>query len=168
MKYETMKNFQLLFDKAAATGILNIYTIRKSAEEGEDYIPAKRENGWLGNQRDYHHGIYNIYNDYVNYSIQLTDWRYQDDYYVMVFDNNQKSTATIELKDETRNILTWRYKPCKRDGRNIQRKEIFARQYPDCIVDFIIPKSINELGQFCEAIIKVANLRKTADSLGVE
>jgi len=37
MKYETMKNFQLLFDKAAATGILNIYTIRKSAEEGEDW-----------------------------------------------------------------------------------------------------------------------------------
>ena len=166
MKYDTMKQFQSLFDEAAENGNLGKYKVIKSADAGEDYLPAKGENSWVGLQRDYHYGIYNFYNDDVDYSIQLTDWRYQDDYYVMIFDNALQSTASVELKNEKGNILVWRYKPCKQDGRNTERKRIFVTEFADCVIDFVIPKSLDELEEFCEKLIQVAEIRKQADYLG--
>lgn len=166
MKYDTMKQFQVLFDKAVEKVNLGKYRVIKSADSGEDYLPAKGENSWIGLQRDYHHGIYNFYNDEVDYSIQLTDWRYQDEYYVMVFDNYLKSTASVELKNEKGNMLVWRYQPCKRDGRNQERKKIFMTKFSDCVIDFYIPKTVDDLEDFCEKLIQVAEIRKKADYLG--
>lgn len=166
MKYDTMKHFQVLFDKAVEKGSLGKYKVIKNAEAGEVYWPAKGENSWVGLQKDYHHGIYNFYNDEVDYSIQLTDWRYQDDYYVMVFDNSLQSTASVELKNEKGNVLVWRYKPCKQDGRNQERKKLFMSEFADCVVDFDIPKTVDELEIFCKKLIQVAEIRKKADFFG--
>lgn len=168
MRYEFMRKLEMLLNELVIAGVDNDFYVNKCADAGEYYYPKRNENNWLGNKRNDHYGIYRIYNENFDYGIQFTDWRGQDDFYIIVFDNSQKNTASLEIKDLKGFKLIWRYKPCKRDGLNKIRKEIFAKNYPDCVVDFDFPNGIDEVIRLCKEIIEVAEARKKADMLEEE
>ena len=165
MRYETMKRLERLLNKVVEQECFCDLRIIKCADAGEDYYPTRNENNWVGCKCDNHYGIYRLYNKEVDYSVQLTDWRGQNDYYIMVFDNFQKNNASLEIKNVNGRQFVWRYKPCKRDGKNASRKYIFAKKYPDGIVDFSIPEDLDGTIKLCNLLIEVAELRKRADEL---
>ena len=125
-------------------------------------------NSWLKLKGSDHDGIYRFYNEATDedYGILLSDWRYNEDYYFIVCDNHKSSGAEVELKDEAGEELCWLYRPSKRDGRNLERKEAFKKIYGDLKVYFQVPQNVEELAKFIRELLELAANRKKADNFG--
>lgn len=165
MEYDVMMKFQKLFDEAAVNGKIGNLIIQKTANAGETYVSKKNENSWLKYKKDEHYGMYSLTDGKVKYGIQLTDWRWGNNFYVMVFDYAEKATASLEINKMKKGVLEWRYKAYKQDGQNDRRKAIFSKYYPDCVVEFAVPNNIEELQKFCEMIFDVVEIKKRASLL---
>lgn len=117
-------------------------------------------NSWLGLRGRFHLGLYRIKNNDVDYGVLLTNWRGEDEYYIILCDNNEQSSASLEIQKVKDNAFYWRYKPCKRDGQNELRKKLFSEVTGSCEVYFDIPDNVQEMEKLLLDMIKIAELRK--------
>ena len=100
--------------------------------------------------------------------VVLIDWKENGNYYVVIFPES-KAGPVAEIHethgegDEI--ILSWKYSPTKRDGRNLERKQYFIEAFLSDVVTISIPYGSDEVEDFISELFTLANSRQKADSL---
>lgn len=159
-----------LFETAASNGITGNFSIERLASPNiniRNVLLPHTLNSLLFIKGGNHYGIYRVYNEIFDYGILLTDWRDQNNYYVIVCNNKMTGNATLEINKTDNDNFTWKYKAMKQDGKNAQRKALFASQYSDCTVELAIPKNSAQLDTFVNSLITLAEFRIKVDNLSI-
>ena len=104
--------------------------------------------------------------------IVLIDWRGQNNFYVVLFPES-KSGPVAEIhkiinERSTEAVLSWRYSPSKRDGRNEERKEYFRENFLSDEVQISVPRRVDDVDGFIEELFSLAGSRLKADELNPE
>lgn len=99
----------------------------------------------------------------------VIDWYTDGNYYVVLYPDNNNLAPIAELHNQRGGPesvdLIWTYSPRKRDGRNKERKEIFAKIVGS--VDYVVslPGALVTLEDFLEDVFQLSTFRITADEL---
>lgn len=101
--------------------------------------------------------------------ILLIDWREQDNFYVVLFPESKIGPIAEIHKLISRApndlVLTWRYSPSKRDGRNEERKAYFVEAFLSKEVQISVPVRNEEVDDFIDELFSLADSRLKADEL---
>lgn len=104
----------------------------------------------------------------AGYYLLFIDWHRNDRYYLVIYPQN-KSTTLAELQNiselEGKEVITWKYNPLKRDGKNQERKAYFKQLFDSTIIHIPIPTSCNEVGTFFDQLISLCQKRIRADRI---
>lgn len=99
----------------------------------------------------------------------VIDWYADGNYYVALYPNNNNLAPIAELhnqRDGPESVdLIWTYSPRKRDGRNKERKEVFAKIAGS--VDYVVslPGALVTIEDFLEDVFQLSTFRIKADEL---
>src|SRR5882762_7048241 len=67
------------------------------------------------------------------YWLLLIEWK-NDNWYLVIYPESRQR-ALVEIKEleytQDGKTMVWSYKPMKRDGKNPERKRLFANDFPD-------------------------------------
>lgn len=168
MQYDLVRKIKDLMDELVENYDNKNLVIEKFFDEGETVYTDGGLNSWLGERDRFHLGLYRIKNDIVDYGVLLTNWRGEEEYYIILCDNREKSSASLEIQKVKDNALCWKYIPRKRDGQNDLRKKLFSEAEGSCEVYFDIPDNAQEMENLLNNMIKVAELRKSVHTLELD
>jgi hypothetical protein len=85
-------------------------------------------------------GAYRISDGQVTILLSFVDWRDGGNYYVVAADLLGSPLVEIHEISADRRLLTWRYKPSKRDDRNADRRRYFEEHFGELIARISVPK----------------------------
>jgi len=102
------------------------------------------------------------------YFFLLIDWHQNDNYYLVIYAHNKSTTIAelnhiIEVGGTT--MLSWKYNPLKRDGKNDIRKSYFKQTYGSTIMNIPLPSANSEVENFLDQIFKLCHNRVRADRI---
>ncbi|MGV3467403.1 MAG: hypothetical protein ACO1OT_19210 [Heyndrickxia sp.] len=102
------------------------------------------------------------------YYLLFIDWHRNDRYYLVIYPQN-KSTTLAELQNiselDGNEVITWKYNPLKRDGKNHERKAYFKQLFGSTTIHIPIPTSYDEVGTFFDELISLCQKRIKADRI---
>ncbi|MBS4174944.1 hypothetical protein [Bacillus sp. FJAT-49736] len=112
---------------------------------------------------------YHIYKpDEPGYFLLFIDWHRNDRYYLVIYPQN-KSTTLAELQNisilKSKTVITWRYNPLKRDGKNQERKAYFKQLFGSTDIQIPIPENLQEVSPFFDQLILLCQKRIRADRI---
>ncbi len=165
MQYDLVRKIKDLMDELVENANNKNFCIEKLFDEKETVYTGNGINSWLGLRGRFHLGLYRIKNDIIDYGVLLTNWRGEEEYYIILCDNTEQSSASLEIRKVIDNSFYWQYKPSKRDGKNALRKKLFSEVEGSCEVYFDIPDNAQEMEKLLYGMIKVAELRKHVHNL---
>ena len=156
-----------------ALGVAKILKAVKSAPAGQFSVVGERAPGII---RDFHHWadgarteaayLFQRRSNGKRFWLLLIEWNEAYGFYVVVFPENQKGPILEIHRVEhgaARELLSWSYKPVKRDNKNQQRKEFFASLYGSTSVLIPVPTSPTETEDFLSEVFHLAERRLLAD-----
>jgi hypothetical protein len=105
-----------------------------------------------------------------NIWVLLINWNDENGngFYVVLFPEDRAGPiAEIHeiVEDSSGRLLKWRYKPSKRDGQNEDRKAYFERYFLSLEVFISVPSTIEEVSDFLNELVSLAENRSKADVL---
>ena len=107
----------------------------------------------------------------INLWLLLIKWNEANGYYVVLFPED-KAGPIAEIhslsSDEDGQYLHWSYRPSKRDGKNDERKAYFEKYFLSLDVVISLPKTVDEVSDFLDELISLAENRAKADELDPE
>ena len=102
------------------------------------------------------------------YTFLFIDWHRNDNYYLVIYANN-KSTTLAELnkviEEDGETLLSWKYNPLKRDGKNDVRKSYFKQMHGTTTINIPLPTSVLEVESFLDQLFKLCQNRVRADRI---
>lgn len=103
-----------------------------------------------------------------SYFFLLIDWHRNDNYYLVIYAHN-KSTTIAELnqtiEEDGTTLLSWKYNPLKRDGKNDIRKSYFKQTFGSTTMKIPLPSADSEAETFLDQIFKLCHNRVRADRI---
>ena len=100
--------------------------------------------------------------------ITLIDWQKNGNIYVIIFPEKSENGPLIEIhnviEESGKKLLTWKYRPIKHDGKNIDRKKIFLANIPEEI-KIEIPDELHTTIKFLDKLFLITETRIKADEL---
>jgi hypothetical protein len=103
-----------------------------------------------------------------SYYLLFIDWHRNQNYYLVIYPFD-KSTTLAELQTinelDGKEVITWKYNPLKRDGKNQQRKSYFKQIFGTTIVNITIPTSYHEVSHFFDQLFSLCQKRQKADRI---
>jgi len=102
------------------------------------------------------------------YFFLFIDWHRNDNYYLVIYAHN-KATTIAELnqtiEEDGVTLLSWKYNPLKRDGKNDIRKSYFKQTFGSTTMKFPLPSSISEVEIFLDQLFKLCHNRVRSDRI---
>jgi len=102
------------------------------------------------------------------YYFLFIDWHRNDNYYLVIYAHN-KSTTLAELnkviEEDSETLLSWKYNPLKRDGKNDVRKSYFKQTHGSTTMNIPFPTSVLEVEPFVNQLFKLCQNRVRADRI---
>ncbi|KQL50701.1 hypothetical protein AN964_24035 [Heyndrickxia shackletonii] len=103
------------------------------------------------------------------YYLLFIDWHRNNRYYLVIYPQN-KSTTLAEMQniieqDDGKEVITWKYNPLKRDGKNQERKAYFKQLFGSTHIHIPIPTSRYEVETFFDQLISLCQKRIKADRI---
>lgn len=99
----------------------------------------------------------------------LPDFLFSGSFYLVIYPNNRSNPLLCMHKVEEavagRFNLCWTYVPTRRDGRNFDRKNLFAKCYHSQRAELKIPQGLGEVENFLDEIFRLCEARICADNL---
>ena len=103
------------------------------------------------------------------YYFVLPDFLFSGIFYLVIYPNNRSNPLLcmhkVEGTDAGRFNLCWTYVPTRRDGRNFDRKNLFAKGYRGQRTELQIPQNLCEVEIFLDEIFRLCEARICADNL---
>lgn len=103
-----------------------------------------------------------------SYYFLLIDWHRNDNYYLVIYAHD-KSTTIAELnkiiEENGVNLLSWKYNPLKRDGKNDIRKSYYKQIFGSRTMNIPFPTSTVEIEGFLTQLFKLCHNRVRADKI---
>ncbi|QBP41988.1 hypothetical protein [Paenisporosarcina antarctica] len=103
-----------------------------------------------------------------SYFFLFIDWHRNDNYYLVIYAHD-KSTTIAELNrtidEDGATLLSWKYNPLKRDGKNYIRKSYFKQTFGTTTMTIPLPTSILNTETFLDQIYKLCHNRIRADRI---
>ena len=100
--------------------------------------------------------------DRQKYYLFFVPW-YLDERYSLVLHAQGVKQALIGATDVRDQVLHWRYKPSKQDGRNEERRNKFIEEYLSIKAELCVPKVAAEVEGFLNEVFKIARARMQAE-----
>ena len=100
--------------------------------------------------------------DRKKYYLFFVPW-YLDERYSLVLHAQGVKQALIGATDVRDQVLHWRYKPSKQDGRNEERRNKFIEEYLDIKAELRVPQVAAEVEEFLNELFKIARARMQAE-----
>jgi len=102
------------------------------------------------------------------YFFLFIDWHRNNNYYLVIYAYN-KSTTLAELnkviEEDGETLLSWKYNPLKRDGKNDVRKSYFTQTHGTTTINIPLPTSVLEVEPFLNHVFKLCQSRVRADRI---
>lgn len=102
------------------------------------------------------------------YYFLFIDWHRNDNFYLVIYTYN-KSTTLAELnkviEEDGETLLSWKYNPLKRDGKNDVRKSYFKQTHGTTTMNIPMPTSVLEVEPFVNQLFKLCQNRVRADRI---
>ncbi|MFX3675222.1 MAG: hypothetical protein ACE3JQ_12375 [Paenisporosarcina sp.] len=102
------------------------------------------------------------------YYFLLIDWHRNNNFYLVIYAHN-KSTTIAELnhtiEEDGATLLSWRYNPLKRDGKNDIRKSYYKQTFGSTTIKIPFPTSIEDMEIFLDQLFKLCHNRVRADRI---
>ena len=106
--------------------------------------------------------------DDVGYWFLFIDHRENDNFYLSIVEKGQYVLELHKCENEnSREFMTWKYGPTKRDGNNDKRKSQFEKLAGSLEQKILLPGENLTLDDFIEDIFLLARNRLTADDLTI-
>ena len=129
-----------------------------------------------GRIRDFHHWadgalteaayLFERRADRKRFWVLLIEWNEANGFYVVLFPEDRKGPLFEMYRTERsgeRELLSWTYKPVKRDNKNKERKEHFESIYGSTSVLISVPRTPAEAEVFLSEVFQLAERRREAD-----
>ena len=100
--------------------------------------------------------------DRQKYYLFFVPW-YLDERYSLVLHAHGFKEALIGAADIRDQVIHWRYKPAKQDGRNEERRNKFIEEYLSIKAEIHIPQRAAEVEGFLNELFKIARARIQAE-----
>jgi hypothetical protein len=110
-------------------------------------------------------GAFRVSDGQATMLLLFVDWRDGGNYYVVGADRRGSPLVEIHEISADRRLLTWRYKPSKRDDRNAERRRYFEEHFGALVARISVPKRKAELLDFLDEFFLLVAQRRQADSL---
>ena len=107
-------------------------------------------------------GAFEIEVERQKYYLFFVPW-YLDERYSFVLHAQGVKQALIGATDVRDQVLHWRYKPAKQDGRNEERRNKFIEEYLSIKAEIRVPKVAAEVEGFLNELFKIARARMQAE-----
>ena len=99
--------------------------------------------------------------DKQKYYLFFVPW-YLDERYSLVLHALGFKEALIGANDVRDQVIHWRYKPTKQDGRNEERRHKFIEEYLSIKAELRVPQVASEVEEFLNELFKIARARMQA------
>ena len=96
------------------------------------------------------------------YYLFFVPW-YLDERYSLVLHAHGFKEALIGANDVRDQVIHWRYKPAKQDGRNGERRNKFIEEYLSLKAEIRVPQVAAEVEGFLNELFKIARARIQAE-----
>ena len=100
--------------------------------------------------------------DKQKYYLFFVPW-YLDERYSLVLHAHGFKEALIGANDVRDQVIHWRYKPAKQDGRNGERRNKFIEEYLSLKAEIRVPQVAAEVEGFLNELFKIARARIQAE-----
>ena len=86
-----------------------------------------------------------------------------DERYSLVLHAKGFKEALIGATDVSKNVIHWRYKPTKQDGRNEERRKKFIEENLNIKAEICVPKVAEDVEGFLQELFRIARARIQAE-----
>lgn len=104
-----------------------------------------------------------------SYYFVFPDFLFSGVFYLVIYPNNRSQPLLcmhkVEGTSAGRFILCWTYAPTRRDGKNLDRKNLFDKCYHSHSTEIAIPQEPNEVEKFLDEVFRLCKARICADRL---